>query len=185
MLHRAKACGCEKEIGMSKAHQPQVCEHNNRYEYVRGLSRSTQQSVSPTPVAKGGLKRTGRRRETAAESTARFHFNEMCRTRPCFLFWQQRPGHKCDGPRDAHHLIPKDFIRQRCSDWPEKDLLRVLYNPLIGAPLCRRAHNEIEARNEFIYWDELSDECLEYVSTLPDFFMLRLELESPKRKVSA
>ena len=129
------------------------------------------------------MKRTACR-ETAAEAHARFFFNETVLRRPCFLFWQKRPGHRCDGPRDAHHLIPKQFIRQRLSYLPEGDLLPILFNPLIGASLCRQGHDEIEGRRTFIYWDELTEECLEWVGSQPDFMLLRLEEMCPKREVS-
>lgn len=90
--------------------------------------------------------------------------------------------HHCGYPKDAHHLIPKDFIRQRFRGiTTEEQLLVVLFNPLIGAPLCRKAHDSVEAGSDRIWWEDLSDECLEYVSSLPDFMLLRLELECPKR----
>lgn len=54
--------------------------------------------------------------------------------------------------------------------------------PLIGAPLCRYgAHEPVEKGTDRIYWEDLSEECLEYVGSLPDFMLLRLELECPKR----
>ncbi len=40
MLHEAKACGCTKEIGSSKAHIPQTCEHGNVLLYTKPLKRS-------------------------------------------------------------------------------------------------------------------------------------------------
>jgi hypothetical protein len=92
--------------------------------------------------------------------------------------------HHCSGRKDAHHLLPKQFIRRRLSDWPEDELLAVLFNPLIGAPLCRAAHEAVEARTDFIHWDELNPECITYVSSLPDFMLLRLEEECPKRSLA-
>ncbi len=153
------------------------------------------------------------RRESKAERAARQHFNEVVKARPCFFRGRRdcarcegkgivaplnslvrfspcpdcRGGghHRCDGPKDAHHLIPKQFIRQRLSDWPEDKLLAVLFNPLIGAPLCRGAHDAIERGSERIYWEDLTEEALEYVSGLPDFMLLRLEGECPKREQGA
>jgi hypothetical protein len=78
--------------------------------------------------------------------------------------------------------VPKSVLRQRLSYLPEKDLLAIIFNPLLGAPLCRRGHEEIEARTEFIYWDELEPELIEYVGSLPDFVLMRLELECPKHR---
>lgn len=89
--------------------------------------------------------------------------------------------HHCEGRKDAHHLIPKQFIRNRFSHLPEDQLLAILFNPKIGAPICRKAHDRIEAGFDRIYWQDLTDEAIEYVGSLPDFMLLRLEEECPKR----
>ncbi len=210
MLHEAKACGCTREIGSSRAHIPQTCKHGNVLLYAKQLGRSVGTRTRST------LKRS-RRRETAAEKRARLHFNEVVKGWPCW-FRATRPcercegageiaaplqsggveygprfitcptcggdgKHHCRGPKDAHHVIPKDFIRQRFRGLiSEEELLAILFNPLIGAPLCRYgAHEPVEKGTDRIYWQDLSEECLEYVGSLPDFMLLRLELECPKR----
>lgn len=90
--------------------------------------------------------------------------------------------HHCSGPKDAHHLIPKQFIRQRFEAvLPEPEFVAILFNPKIGAPLCRKAHDQITLGADRIYFEDLSEECLEYVGSLPDFMLMRLELEAPKR----
>jgi hypothetical protein len=123
---------------------------------------------------------TGRRSESAAETRARQAFNQTVCAYPCF-FQRYREGHVCDYPLDAHHLVPKQFLRQRLGDRPEEELLEVLYNPLIGAPLCRAAHNSVESRADHIFWDELSADCVRFVTALPAFVLIRLETESPRR----
>lgn len=60
----------------------------------------------------------------------------------------------------------------------------VLFNPKIGAPLCRKAHDRIESGADQIYWEDLTDDCIEYVFSLPDFVALRLEEECPKHPIS-
>jgi hypothetical protein len=93
--------------------------------------------------------------------------------------------HHCEGRKDAHHLIPKQFIRKRFQGvLPEDRLVAILFNPKIGAPLCRKAHDRIESGADRIYWSDLTDECIEYVGSLPDFVLLRLEEESPKRSAA-
>jgi len=154
------------------------------------------------------LKRT-RRRETAAEKRARRHFNGTVKSWPCWFSWhrdcEQCEGnggeldpiaeawaecpvcegdgrHHCTYPKDAHHLVPKAFLRQRFEAiLPEDRFVAILFNPLIGAPLCRKAHDAIESGADRIYWEDLSPECLEYVGSLPEAVQMRLELECPKR----
>lgn len=123
------------------------------------------------------------RRESSAETRARQAFNRAVCEWPCF-FQRHREGHTCAYPLDAHHLVPKQFLRLRL-ELPEDELLEVLYNPLIGAPLCRSAHNAVEARADFIYRDELSPECLRFVASLPSFVLIRLEEQCPSRKAAA
>lgn len=40
MLHVADPCGCQRDIGMTKAREPQFCEHGNLYRYTKALGRS-------------------------------------------------------------------------------------------------------------------------------------------------
>jgi len=197
MIRTAKPCGCTQQPVMG-AKRPKLCDHGNLFEKPADASKPRRP-----------LKRT-QRRETAAERRARLHFNEVVKgwrcwfeaTRPCevcggsgwtgqsstamnyCLVCQGDGRHHCGGGfKDAHHLIPKDFIRQRYRGIAnEEQLLAVLFNPLIGAPLCRKAHDAVEAGSDHIYWEDLSEECLEYVSGLPDFMLLRLERECPKRE---
>jgi hypothetical protein len=90
--------------------------------------------------------------------------------------------HRCTKPKDAHHLVPQRFTRKMFKAvLPEDEFVAILHNPLIGAPLCRKAHDAIEAKNDRIYWQDLSPECIEYVGTLPDFVLIELERQCPKR----
>lgn len=122
------------------------------------------------------------RKESAAETRARQRFNRVVCEWPCF-FRRHRDGHRCTYPLDAHHLVPKRFLRQRLV-LDEAELLEVLYNPLIGAPLCRAAHDAVERGAERIYFEELSAECVEFVGSLPDFVLLRLEDDCPHREAA-
>lgn len=174
MLHDTEHCDCTRDIPKSKLHVPHYCEHKNLYLYTKALSRKTK-------TRRAALGRS-RRVESKAEKRAREEFNETVTAWPC-LFSETRRGHVCDGRLDAHHLVPKQFIRTRFSTLPEPDLLAILFHPHIGAPLCRVAHEQVTRRSEYVYWHELSEECLELVGSLPDFMLLRLEAESPKRKL--
>jgi hypothetical protein len=165
---------------------------------------------SSTPKARKGLKR-GRKPETAAAKKARERFNEVVTDWGCFfgpthmrlaqdyeqLGRYHRRIHYCDGVLDAHHLVEKQWIRRNFSDLPEDELLAILFDLRIGAPLCRAAHDNI--KKERIYWDEVSEECKEFcaevdkrhrhsvesltgrrIFTRPSM-LTRLKLECPER----
>jgi hypothetical protein len=97
-----------------------------------------------------------------AETKARQHFNREVRARECFYSdlidgEKRRPGHVCTYPLDAHHLVEKQWIRREFGDLPEDELLAILYDPRIGAPLCRAGHEGVKRLR--IHWHEVSDEC--------------------------
>jgi hypothetical protein len=70
--------------------------------------------------------------------------------------------HTCSGPKDAHHLVRASWIKRNFADLPEDKLLAILYSPLIGSPLCRAAHDPVTAKTQRIYFDELTQECIEF-----------------------
>jgi hypothetical protein len=178
--------------------------------------RAAELAAGTAPAAtRKPLKRT-RRRETPAEREAREHFNTVVKSYPCW-FRVTRPcgncsgagevetllegdyakatcaacggdgRHHCSGERDAHHVIPKQFIRRMFQAvLPEPAFVAILFNPKIGAPLCRYgAHEPIERKQTRIYWEDLSEECIEYVGSLPDFMLIELERQCPKRSAVA
>lgn len=195
-------CDCEFITGTGQK-RPTSCPHGNRYE--------TEAQINPRKRG-STLKRTQRRESAAERAARehfnetvkawpcwfRLHrYCERCEgTGIGKLTWRAETGttahtcdscrgthrHVCEGPKDAHHLIPKQFIRQRFEAvLPEPEFVAILFNPKIGAPLCRKAHDRIESGADRIYFEDLSDECLEYVGSLPDFMLMRLELKCPKR----
>lgn len=99
---------------------------------------------------------------SAAETKARQHFNREVRARSCFYAdtiegEKRRMGHECTYPLDAHHLVEKQWIRREFGDLPEDELLAILYDPRLGAPLCRAGHEGVKRLR--IHWHEISDEC--------------------------
>jgi len=99
---------------------------------------------------------------SSEETKARQHFNQEVRANPCFYSEmldgeRRRRGHECTYPLDAHHLVEKQWIRREFGDLPEDELLAILYDPRIGAPLCRAGHEGVKRLR--IHWHELSDEC--------------------------
>lgn len=136
------------------------------------------------------------RKESPAERRARQRFNRIVCSERCFFSDEidgapRRRDHECVFPLDGHHLVEKQWMRRELV-LPEDELIAVIFNPLIGAPLCRAGHTPVESRSEFIYWDELRVECIEFVEdvdrrqrlispTAPSM-LARLRLESPVRE---
>src|ERR1041384_1232567 len=84
-------------------------------------------------------------RESSARRDAREHFNRsVLNRRGCFysaysspMGKPRRKGHVCVYPMDAHHLCEKSWIEENFADLPEEERLKILFDPRIGAPLCR------------------------------------------------
>lgn len=139
---------------------------------------------------------------TAAYDRARRQFNNVVCSNRCFFSDvddygnPRREGHVCSYPLDSHHLVPKQHIQANFSDLPADEFLAIIFNPLIGAPLCRRGHDQVTLHHASIYFDELRVECIEYCESVDrqwgdiptpsgvrrQSMLGRLELESPKRE---
>ena len=106
-------------------------------------------------------------RESSARRDARDHFNRaVLGRRGCFYSAYasrtgepRRDGHVCVYPMDAHHLVEKQWIESNYADLDEADRLAILFDPRIGAPLCRAGHENVLSLR--IYWHEVSEECRE------------------------
>jgi hypothetical protein len=135
------------------------------------------------------------RKESPAEAQARQRFNRIVCAERCFFSDEidgapRRPDHECVFPLDGHHLVEKQWMRRELV-LPKDELIAVIFNPLLGAPLCRAGHTPVEARAQFIYWDELRSACIEFCEDvdrrqrliLPSApsMLARLRLESPVR----
>lgn len=97
----------------------------------------------------------------------------------CF-FKVKRPGHVCKGRKQAHHLLEKaDIWRRWHGEIPDEKLWAIMYAPAIGAPLCGTGHHLITYHYDYIYFDELSDECIEHAAGIE--MLADLERSCPKR----
>ncbi len=58
--------------------------------------------------------------------------------------------HECDGPLQAHHAIKQAWLRTYVStlDWPNDQISDFLWDPNVGATLCRRLHDRHTSRFE-------------------------------------
>jgi hypothetical protein len=106
-------------------------------------------------------------------------FTELVTEWPCFFSDKvdgqpRRPGHECWGRLDPHHLVPVDHMVKQLGLGPE-----IVFDPIIGVPLCRRAHDAVEIRSDFVYWHELDPECIAFCRKHK--LLSRLKIESPKR----
>lgn len=78
MLHRT-SCGCEREIGMSKAHRPQYCEHGALFQYVHGLERTEKGTALRKPrKPRKPMKRTQPRRDWS-DARRKVEEEQVCR----------------------------------------------------------------------------------------------------------
>src|SRR5690349_18993525 len=69
MLFVADPCGCQREIGMTKARESQTCEHGNLLRYSKALSRSGRTSSSEGSSSRNG---SGRRKRSTLKRTNGF-----------------------------------------------------------------------------------------------------------------
>jgi len=130
------------------------------------------------PLKRGTGPKAKPKRLSAAERAAHRHFQSAVLAYPCYLLGR-REGHVCEGRKDPHHLLPARAIRQHFMGRDEAELLAVLYAPAIGCPLCRRAHDLVEAGIERIWWEELTPECIELATSVG--MEGRLRLACPER----
>jgi hypothetical protein len=94
--------------------------------------------------------------------------------------------HHCRGRKNAHHLIPVDWMRDTFSELDEADFLAIAYAPILGAPACQHNfHAALESRADVIHWHELDPELFDFCKRIeakyPDrpSMLERLKLESP------
>lgn len=129
----------------------------------------------------------GRLREQSdAESRAAEEFHAIVVSLGCWAK-DHREGHACSGRVQAHHLIEAQWWRRMFSDLGEGRLLSLLYNPVIGAPLCGSFHAAITAKRERIHFHELDRELIEHCERLDQEFpgrgvLARLRIECPPEK---
>jgi hypothetical protein len=114
--------------------------------------------LQPLPKKPTGL---GMRPESSAETIARKRFNDTVKAKRCFYAERiggeaRRRGHVCTYPLDAHHIVEKQWLRREFGDLPEDELIAIVFDPRIGAPLCRAGHENVKRLR--IFWHEVSDE---------------------------
>lgn len=150
-----------------------ACRNGHTWKGRSSLSRDFTPSELECPQPECGLRAEPKLKqgsgfkaenETSARQRAREHFNAVVLSHRCFYSAYRSPtgkprreGHVCEPPYDAHHLVEKRFLETNYSDLPEEELLAILFDPRIGAPLCRGGHENVKSLR--IYWDEVSPDC--------------------------
>lgn len=175
------------------------CPDGHTWQGLSTMNRRFHPSEASCPECGGraapSLKQSSGRRngvqatEPRVVADAHLRFSQLVTEWPCWAR-SNRPGHRCWGPIDPHHLVPATWIRQTFGDLPDDELAAILYEPAIGAPLCRAFHQAVEDRNEIIAWHELDDEAKLFCQRVDERYpgrpsmLERLRLESPAREVA-
>jgi hypothetical protein len=152
---------------------------------LTGMERNARKKAS---------RNNGRLREQSdAESRAAEEFHAKVCEEGCWAKYA-RPGHVCRGPVQSHHIIEAQWWRRVFGDLDEEALLRLIYNPLIGAPSCGGFHAEITPRvggkRDHIFFTELYRELIEHCERLDLEYpgrgvLIELERQCPKRSAVA
>jgi len=123
------------------------------------------------------------RYQSDAESRAAEEFHQIVASLGCWAK-EKRQGHICAGYVEAHHVIEAQWWRREFGHLPEEELLKLVYAPVIGAPLCGAFHAGVTANREAIYFHELDRELIEHCERLDLEYsgrgvLARLRLECP------
>ena len=205
-LHCKNGCPDHKTREFHRAPDETSCPKcGGRLE--TGMERNARKKAS---------RRGGRLRDvSSAEEAARKEFSRLVREWPCWAR-KHRPcegcagqgfntttgevcalcegdgKHHCRGRKNAHHLIPVDFLRDIYADLDESDFLEIAYAVILGAPACQHNfHAALEARTDYVYWHELDPELIEWCQRQEAKYpgrpslLDRLKLESPVGELAA
>lgn len=104
-------------------------------------------------------RRPGRKgpRPSTAEITARERFKREVCSQPCI--GRRIPGHECDGPLQAMHVVSKHTLKRR-------GLRRHLWDIENGVPGCYRLHRRHDLAVEKIPRALLPERCIEWAARL-------------------
>lgn len=118
------------------------------------MKRTRLQRKKPL-VARVKPRRPGRSgpRPTTAEITARELFKQTVCSEPCIGLLI--PGHVCEGPLQAMHVVSKHTLKRR-------GLRKLLWDAANGVPGCYRIHRRHDMAVERIPRALLPDRCVEW-----------------------
>jgi hypothetical protein len=114
-----------------------------------GLQRAKAFVARPKPRRRG---RTGSR-PTTVEVEARELFKVTVCSEPCI--GKGIPGHVCDGPLQAMHVVPKQTLKRR-------GLRHLLWDAANGVSGCYAIHRRHDNKTELIPRELLPERCVEW-----------------------
>lgn len=106
--------------------------------------------AKPRPRSKAG------RRPSASEIAARAEFKVTVCSEPCI--GRLIPGHVCDGPLQAMHVVPKQTLKRR-------GLRHLVWDAANGIAGCYAIHRRHDNKTEQIDRALLPARCIEWART--------------------
>lgn len=116
------------------------------------MKRSPLRRLTPLARSTKPLRSRGRRRGNA---DAAAEFKTVVCSEPCI--GTDIPGHVCDGPLQAMHVVPKQTLRRR-------GLHHLVYDAANGVAGCYRVHRRHDLGVERIPRVLLPERCIEWAS---------------------
>lgn len=95
----------------------------------------------------------GPRKLPAAVRDAQEVFKVTVCSRPCIAL--EIPGHVCEGPLQAMHVVPKQTLKRR-------NLGHLVWDPVNGVPGCYRAHRRHDNKVEQIPRELLPESAIRW-----------------------
>ena len=136
MLHRADPCGCEMDIGMSKAREPHYCDHGNLLVYVKSLGSKA--STSTKTRSRRPMRRSEPKRDWT-DARAKVDAAGCCRI--C---------KREDRPLEAAHVLGREHDEPKVSRATGEILAELYVHPdrIVEAcgPFPEGCHGEIHQK---------------------------------------
>lgn len=123
MEHEANPCGCKRDIGSSKAHIPQTCEHGNLLRYTKALGSNGRKPLrKSSEKGEGEVRRRGSILNRGRGFSASPAQQDKVKRLPCIVCG--RDG--LEVTIDPAHVYPRRLQSCECAEGV--------------VPLCRECH---------------------------------------------
>jgi hypothetical protein len=172
MLFIAVPCGCQCEIGMTKAREPQTCEHGNLLRYSKALSASAPSSRSKpagTRKSRKPLRRSEPKRDWT-DARAKVDHEGCCRI--C---------KRTDRPLEVAHVLGREHDEPKVSKTTGEILQELYVHPDRIFPACgpfpEGCHGDAEYRRINVLSHLTLEEQLQAVKDAGGIEAARIRLE--------
>ena len=106
-----------------------------------------------------------KKKETAAERLARLQWYEAILGKNDGFCWgREIITHRCDGPKDPMHFIPKQFLKREANLLPINERVALVWDVRNGMPGCRWFHNRMDLGLLRVYRGQLPAEVVEFAT---------------------